>query len=347
MAHELAIVNGKASIAWVGETPWHGLGQELQPGMPLEVWRIAAGLDYSIQVADALYMDDGGLLHMAPQRRVLYRSDTKAYLSTMSDSYQLIQPREVLEFYRDLVSELGFELSTAGALFGGRKYWALAKVPGLDSFVDDARDRIKPYLLLATSCDGTQATTAQLTAIQVVCNNTLSMANSRGHEFKVRCPHSTKFDPKVMKEQLGIQQISDSFGSFIEDCRKLSTIRLSPRQAMRLMADAIGHEFEQGEAAPDLDEQVDGLIEANKHMRAINELFLTGGKHKEIPGSVGTAYGLLNAATEYFDHHRETRSADSRVDRSWFGDAARVKGNLRDLLHNIGNDVEDAQLVLA
>jgi hypothetical protein len=33
-------------------------------------------------------------------------------------------------------------------------------------------DRVKAYLLLATSCDGTLCTTAQFTSVRVVCNNT-------------------------------------------------------------------------------------------------------------------------------------------------------------------------------
>ena len=29
MAHELEIVNDEASMAYVGETPWHGLGKRV------------------------------------------------------------------------------------------------------------------------------------------------------------------------------------------------------------------------------------------------------------------------------------------------------------------------------
>jgi Domain of unknown function (DUF932) len=36
-------------------------------------------------------------------------------------------------------------------------------------------NKVKSYLLLATSCDGTLCTTAQFTSLRVVCNNTLQM----------------------------------------------------------------------------------------------------------------------------------------------------------------------------
>ena len=46
--------------------------------------------------------------------------------AVVSQRYQVVQPREILEFYRDLTEMSGFELETAGVLKGGRKFWALA-----------------------------------------------------------------------------------------------------------------------------------------------------------------------------------------------------------------------------
>ena len=53
------------------------------------------------------------------EQRVLYRSDTHAPLSVVSQRYQEVQPKEILEFYRDLTEQSGFELETAGVLKGG------------------------------------------------------------------------------------------------------------------------------------------------------------------------------------------------------------------------------------
>ncbi|MBN0134206.1 DUF932 domain-containing protein, partial [Pseudomonas aeruginosa] len=87
---------------------------------------------------------------------------------------QVVQPREVLEFYRDLTQVSGYELETAGVLKGGRKFWALARTGQNTSL--KGNDLVNGYLLLATSCDGTLATTATPTTVRVVCNNTLTIA---------------------------------------------------------------------------------------------------------------------------------------------------------------------------
>jgi phage/plasmid-like protein (TIGR03299 family) len=176
MAHELE----KASdMAYVGSTPWHGLGNKLPPNQPIETWQRHAGMDFEINKSVVLFNADNGDNKLLNFRNymdasVLYRSDNLEPLSVVSKRYKVVQPKEILEFYRDLVSAGGFELETAGVLKGGKKLWALAKtgqevlLPGLD--------KVNAYLLLATSCDGSLATTAQFCSIRVVCSNTLNLA---------------------------------------------------------------------------------------------------------------------------------------------------------------------------
>lgn len=111
-------------------------------------------------------------------RFVLMRSDTEEALSVVSGDYHMVQPKEVLEFYRDLVATCGYSLETAGALNGGKKVWALARTGMAEGIGDKGQDQdqLAAYLLLATSCDKTLATTVAFTSIRVVCQNTLSFA---------------------------------------------------------------------------------------------------------------------------------------------------------------------------
>lgn len=142
-------------MAYVGEAPWHGLGSRLSPKQPLEVWQREAGMDWQIQESPVHFKADAvghlGSIHSFPEQKVLYRSDTKAPLSVVSQRYQVVQPREVLEFYRDLTQVSGYELETAGVLKGGRKFWALARTGQNTSL--KGNDLVNGYLLLATSCD--------------------------------------------------------------------------------------------------------------------------------------------------------------------------------------------------
>ncbi|SSS38528.1 phage/plasmid-related protein [Acinetobacter baumannii] len=88
-------------------------------------------MDWRIESSNVSYMakNERGQNIIIPyeEQRVLYRSDTHAPLSVVSQRYQEVQPKEILEFYRDLTEQSGFELETAGVLKGGRKFWALAR----------------------------------------------------------------------------------------------------------------------------------------------------------------------------------------------------------------------------
>lgn len=113
-------------MAYVGAIPWHGLGNQLTQKQPLEVWQREAGMDWQILESPVHFKSDAighlGTIHSFPKQKVLFRSDTKAPLSVVSQRYHTVQPREVLEFYRDLTEVSGYELETAGVLKGGRKF---------------------------------------------------------------------------------------------------------------------------------------------------------------------------------------------------------------------------------
>lgn len=108
MAHQIE------QIAYVGETPWHGLGNQLSPNQPLEVWAQQAGMDWRIESSNVSYMaqNERGQSIIMPfeEQRVLYRSDTHAPLSVVSQRYQEVQPKEILEFYRDLTEHVNGNL---------------------------------------------------------------------------------------------------------------------------------------------------------------------------------------------------------------------------------------------
>src|SRR5690606_34613778 len=86
MAHQLE------QMAYVGETPWHGLGNQLTQNQPIEVWAQQAGMDWRIESSNVSYMakNERGQSIIMPyeEQRVLYRSDTHAPLSVVSQRYQ-------------------------------------------------------------------------------------------------------------------------------------------------------------------------------------------------------------------------------------------------------------------
>ncbi|WP_180032086.1 DUF932 domain-containing protein [Acinetobacter sp. YH12245] len=331
MAHQIE------QIAYVGETPWHGLGNQLSPNQPLEVWAQQAGMDWRIESSNVSYMaqNERGQSIIMPfeEQRVLYRSDTHAPLSVVSQRYQEVQPKEILEFYRDLTEQSGFELETAGVLKGGKKFWALARTG--QSTALKAKDVSNGYILLATACDGTLATTAQFTSIRVVCNNTLAIA-LRGQSSSagvVKVPHSTKFDAEKVKQQLGISV--RAWDEHMYEMKQLTQRKVSQQEA-KAYFDAVFNNSTMSISDPEENiiqfyRNVAQQVQEKKpepNGRAMNkalEMFNGQGRGADLSSAKDTAYGLLCSITEFVDHERRAMSTDHRLDSAWFGAGAGVK----------------------
>jgi hypothetical protein len=103
--------------------------------------------------------------------------------------------------------------------------------------------------LLATACDGTLATTAQLTSVRVVCNNTLAVALGHGAgQGAVKVPHSTTFDPVAVKKELGLS-LSD-WEMFKSQLTALSGRKVKAKEAERYLVQVFSDPYAPKDAPP-------------------------------------------------------------------------------------------------
>ena len=308
MAHELTQrEDGFVEMAFVGETPWHGLGQSIAQDASIEEWQKSAGMDWTIESSPVAFLA-GGNAQTFPNQNVLYRSDNYAPLSVVTNRYKPVQPKEVLEFFRDLVDESGFRIHTAGTLKGGKHMWALAETGKYGEITKG--DGVGGFLLLSTSCDKSLATTARFTTVRVVCNNTLTSATA-DKSHCVSFSHVSHFDHEAVKAKLG--NAVESFGAFMEMGKHLQKQKMDIVQASDFVKKLI---------AP-VNQVKDGDIHTNRTYRKIMALFDYEAKGVEMAGY--TKWGMLNAVTEYYDHHAPSRSNDARLDNAWFGQGNMMK----------------------
>lgn len=320
MAHHLSLFNDTAEMAYVGAKPWHGLGQEVTPGASLEQWMTEAHLDWQYNEATVQFTDDIGNKHSFNDHKVLFRSDNSKPLSVVSNRYQVVQPREIIEFFRSLIEREGFTMETMGALKEGRRIWALARTNIENDVIGS--DRLKAYLMLITSCDGSLATTAKFTSVRVVCWNTQHIAlHSESEDGRaVRVRHNTVFNPELVKNQMGLIG-AKAFDHFLGNMRALTKVKMTKHDAENFIAGILP-------ANPE------GLAKTkeSRAFRKIMELFNGAGRGSTMQGVEGTAWGLLNAVTEYTDHYVRARSNENRFDSAMFGSGSLLKTNAEEKL---------------
>ena len=307
MAHELDFSTGQAAIAYTGQVPWHGYGQQVSEDLPLNEWRRLAGLDFDVEGKTVRFYDGVNYVTF-PKKVALIRSDNKQPLSIVSDRYKVVQPKQVLEFFESVIEENGFKMSTAGSLREGRRVWAMADC-GEDFKIGE--DHVGAHLLLATSYDGTFATTAQFTSIRVVCNNTLGFSLDRGGEGGVvRIPHTSDFNQWDIKTQLGFDVNWQRFQDQVERLTKHSVTKAEAVDYFMTVLNVTKEEVEEG-------------IQV-RNMQSLYTLFNTGPGAK-LPSAEGTMWGALNAVTHLVDHCRAAKNTGNRFDSASFGGGAALK----------------------
>lgn len=315
MAHELDMTNGRANMAYTGELPWHGLGRRLTGDADLETWTKEAGMEWEVHQTPVIY---NGMTFAG--RHVLYRSDSTAPLGIVSDDYNIVQPKQVMEFFRDLIADQGMKMETAGCLFGGRKFWALARCGETARLM--GQDEVNPYLLLATSCDGSMSTVAHPTSVRVVCNNTLRMSiGANAAKARIRVPHNAMFDGNAVKAELGL--VEGAWDNFVGEMNRLAKLKLARDEAIQLVADELKDEWKTAEG-----EQMttDDMMESSTVLRRIIKLYDGEGLGAQFRSSKGTAWGLVNAVTQFFDHEVAPRGDRSRAfERAHLTDRANLK----------------------
>lgn len=316
MSHELTL-NKITGLVEMGYAPgvgrWHGLGNEWLENDTQEERVRKSGMAWTAKRSRVRY-GEGAAQRTINDTHVLFRSDTKDPLGIVSAEYNIVQPAEALRFFDDLIDGNGFKMKTAGTLRGGKRFWATA---GIDAVAQIAcsQDVMEGFLLVSSSLDGSGSTRVQDTTICVVCENTLRMALDEKHDIDIRVSHRAKFDAAAVKARLSLAP--GNFAARIKIARQLAQEKMNDKAAAEFVAKLL---IAKAEAKQE-------RIDAGEHaaFNKIMALFKGDGLGAQLKGRAGTAWGAVNAVTEYVDHHAKAASAENRMDSAFWGDGAALK----------------------
>lgn len=287
------------------EQSWHGKENVIPHDAPFDAWFDASGLNYNVQRSEVLYDVGAPVPFKFPERHVLYRSDTLKPLAIVGNDYHVVQPRDILEFFREFCTTNQLVMDTAGVLAAGKRVWALARTG--TEVVIGGKDIVRQYILLATSYDTSLATIAKHTSVRVVCNNTLSIAANNA-ESAIRVLHSTEF--KASQAQLSLGLLAEDFAEFGRYADEMHQMVVEPVTAARWYAELI----------KEREVTDDELLEmmSNRVFKALTKSYMSAA------GAEPTVWGLVNGVTALVDHIRG-RSYDTRMNAAWFGSGATLK----------------------
>jgi len=340
-------------IAWKGETPWHGLGYQVEDGATGEQMLVTAGLNWDVERRRLSMNSTKGektqkwLVEGMKGYRAIVRADTNFVFQVATQDYHPMQNADIVNYFREFCEAGHASMETVGGLKGGRMVWALAKLNGgSNGFVNgNKEDETRGYMLMATSHDGSIRTIGMPTQVRVVCWNTLSAAvgkylTTRGEKARVSAKqakaegvflmkHSRKWTAEVAKEAketmgLAIEQIQEAN----ELATTLSKIAIDNDGRLEFAVRLFTPEQELQEALklkplkliPALMKLQD-VKEPEKVLGRIGQGVLEAmvdSPGSDLPTAKDTMWGALNGVTYYADHIRG-KNQDQRLYGSWFG----------------------------
>lgn len=322
----------------VREAMWHGEGIVLDD-YP-ESWdeaRLTAGLMWE-PVEVPLFVKAGGIVPVgvAPSQRdyddptisdieaedqgdgylklsgfkAIARDDTGEVLSVPTGTYSVISHAtmgEILDAILQADGKVKFE--TAGSCRGGRQVWAVAyldepfTIPGDDT-------PTYPFLAMLNSHDGSAACKVVYTSVRVVCWNTFQMASAEGDKTGAQYVfrHQGNATERIESAKEALAGLRAEAKSYSEFAAELAATPIDEHAVKTFTEAFIVHPAEHGEF---VSERVDGNIRAAR--AAFGKLYNESLTTESIRGS---AYGLLQSATEYLDHVRVARSRDTYMGRT-------------------------------
>ncbi|BAJ30987.1 MULTISPECIES: DUF932 domain-containing protein [Kitasatospora] len=300
------------SMFSVREMPWHREGTVLdQHPTTWEEARPLAGLDWDViteTVYELVTVDAHGQPHYAPVEgwQRFAHSKTGKTLWISRDSYELIGMAEMGEIMHVVLKQPNLLWETGGSIDGGRQVWCLVlldepiQLPGDSSFT-------LPYMALTNRFGQAGGCTLRATAVRIVCGNTFRAAELEGERTGATYSfiHKRNWREHLEDARLAVTGARQEFKDYQEWATELLGIRVTPPQRELFVREFIPMPPE----GLVTDRVARNVEEARKAVRGI----LASPTTEPV---AHTAYGLVQAAGEYLDHVRRSRSWETKLNRT-------------------------------
>lgn len=164
---------------------------------------------------------DGVMTIEMPDRKAIVRTDTGVAFGIFKQGYKIHQPEEWCLNYVDMLLDGGLEIATVAVVAEGARVLLQAQLPETRVAEAPGAEPVKhrPWLSVATSHDGTIATTYGVGTRLLICENELSLKGFRGLVRELNSVHKVRHTSQSLnrigevRANLGLvaEQIDEQF----------------------------------------------------------------------------------------------------------------------------------------
>jgi phage/plasmid-like protein (TIGR03299 family) len=303
--------------------PWTSVGRGFVPTSNADEALERSGLNWAVEKIGLRTSD----LAPVPDQFAIRRSDTSQVLGIIGPEYVPLQNAAAFGFFRDLAGCGPISFESAGEFDGGRIVWVQARLPDLQIRLGD--DISETMLFISTGHIGNKPLVVAPTTFRIACKNSLRLAEAEHAAERRREPrlevgwtvrHTRGMSHALADIQTAYARTRRSHAVTVQAFEYLASKPMTDRLATAFFTkvfDGVG--LDESERAQ--------TIAKNRRERLAAIL---AGPTSQVAGTRGTCFALLNAATEFIEHDRTTRTDDGNADAArllsaTFGSGAMLK----------------------
>lgn len=261
---------------------WATVGTDVSNQTSVSDILTQAKLDYTV-AKEPLYLS-GDIL--VPGKMATVKADTREPIGVVSSNYELYQNADAFSFLEEIPN---IKFVRAGETHKGMVY-IIGELPDL-KVLDD---KFTPYVIFQTSHNGAFSLRATICPLRIVCQNQFAMS-FREMNNTISIKHSSKLESNIIVAQQLLKDTAIYMQGFTNTAEELAMLKISNTNYYRII-DAF---FDSTKA---ITERQQNMLKERKDQFNICYTSNDNANFK------GTAWGMINALTDY-ETHKERKNS--------------------------------------
>lgn len=287
---------------------WASIGKSVEECKDMESVLKASGLDYTVEKMPVYGHFTEGAFSQIPNRFVTVRTSDNHPYDVVSDKFEIIQNRDAFDFVNYMGEDLTFE--KAGETASGMVY-IIGKLPEV-SILGDA---FTPYVLFRNGFNGKTKITAAISPLRIVCQNQFNIA-FKNAENAITIRHVRNAEAKLEEARETLRMTANYMQELNALAEHFATMKISERSLERV----VDYLFPMA-----------GVEDMNpfkkKNLEDKRAAFIAAHNQEDNRNFRGTAWGLVNAYTDFITHKEPEGKRSDRFEGKFVNTTFKVTMN--------------------
>lgn len=268
------------------QATWSMVGENVERASGIAEVLEMADLNYEVEKVPVFLEDGTPVPNLCCTKKV----GTDEIFGPVSSKYEVVQNMDAFQFVDSFVPE-GMEFVKAGE--AGNTVYIIARFP--ERYV--LGDEVEPYLIFQNSHSLASAIRFTISPLRILCQNQFNWAFSNASN-KVSIRHTLTASDRLIEARENLLQVNEYLNAFDKAAEELAAVSITAAGYNRIVESIF---------RPEDPESQRSIAAAQEKMA----LFHTAYNEDDNANFRGTAWGMVNAYSDYLTHRPMLKDTDT------------------------------------